>query len=96
MSDSVVTLDAREFIQSGRDAFALIMGAVSRLADGESLLLLAPFEPEPLYQVMALRGFDYMATLRDNGDWEILFSPCAKRSGGPEERPARGRAAPKR
>lgn len=75
MSDAVVTLDVREMSRSGRDLFSLIMGAVGRLEEGQKLLLVAPFEPVPLYEVMSHRGFDYTTTPRGNGDWEVLFSP---------------------
>lgn len=91
MSDDVVTVDVRQTIQSGQDPFSLIMRAVSQLSERDSLLLLAPFEPEPLYEVMALRGFDYTATPRANGDWEILFSPGGKRAAGPAQRRDRSR-----
>ena len=76
MSDSVVTLDVRDHLNSGREPFSLIMQTASGLQKEQSLLLIVPFEPVPLYHIMAQRGFDYAATPRESGDWEILFSPC--------------------
>ena len=96
MSETVATLDVRELIHSGRDPFSFIMTAVSGLEDGQKLLLVAPFEPEPLYEIMATRGFDYSASPRSNGDWEILFSPRGKRAPGPEKPPACSRSASRR
>ena len=75
MSDAVETLDVREHLNSGRDPFSVIMQAVSRLNPGQKLLLVAPFEPVPLYGVLGQRGFDYKSTERADGAWEILFSP---------------------
>jgi uncharacterized protein (DUF2249 family) len=75
MIDSLVTLDLREHIQSGRDPFSRIMQTVSQLENGQKLRLVVPFEPVPLYGVMAQRGFDFAATPHDNGDWEVLFTP---------------------
>ena len=93
MSDTVVTLDVREEIHSGQEPFPVIMQAVSRLEDNHKLLLIVPFEPVPLYGVMANRGFEYAATGRDNGDWEVLFSPVAEPTTvSDEERPACARA----
>lgn len=78
MSDSVIRLDVREHIQAGQDPFSAIMIAVSRLNAGEQLLLIAPFEPTPLYGVMASRGFEYTGKELPDGSWEILFSQSAE------------------
>lgn len=78
MDNTVVTLDVREHINAGREPFSAIMQAVSRLENHQKLLLIAPFEPAPLYSVMARKGFEYASTPRDNGDWEVLFSPSAE------------------
>ena len=87
MSDTVVTLDVREQIDSGRDPFSVIMRAVSQLENNHKLRLIVPFEPFPLYAVMAKRGFEFVATLRDNGDWEVLFSPFAEQTTAANEEP---------
>ena len=80
--DNVETLDVREHINSGREPFSVIMQAVSRLETGQKLLLIAPFEPAPLYSVMARKGFEYSSKPRDDGDWEALFSPFAEEEPG--------------
>lgn len=70
----IVTLDVRQEIANGGEPFPLIMRAVAGLRTDEKLLLIAPFEPVPLYDVMAMQGFTHQATPMADGDWEVLFS----------------------
>jgi uncharacterized protein (DUF2249 family) len=74
MSQSTVTLDVREDIRSGREPFGKIMQAVAALKDREQLLLIAPFEPAPLYAVLAQQGFSHQSKPTAAGDWEVLFT----------------------
>jgi uncharacterized protein (DUF2249 family) len=69
-----VTLDVREDIQRGREPFSRIMQAVASLGVGDDLVIIAPFEPTPLYAVLAQRGFSYQAQATESGDWQICFS----------------------
>ena len=50
-------LDVRPILRDGGEPFGAIMGAVGKLAKGQRLRLYATFKPEPLFQVMASRGF---------------------------------------
>lgn len=70
-------LDVRPMLRAGEEPFQAIMHAVSALAPGQCLRLIAPFRPVPLFSVMANRGF--AASDRDlgGGDWEVIFSPVA-------------------
>ena len=70
-------LDVRPLLRAGEEPFQAIMGAVGALAPGESLRLIAPFRPVPLFSVMANRGFSASDRPLDGGDWEVLFSPVA-------------------
>ncbi len=74
MSQSTVTLDVREDIRNGREPFGKIMQAVAALKGHEQLLLIAPFEPAPLYAVLAQQGFSHQSTPTAAGDWEVLFT----------------------
>ena len=74
MREKVVRLDVREDIRRGREPFSKIMQTVAQLGDEESLLLTAPFEPEPLYAVLAKQGFGHNSKPLDSGDWEVLFT----------------------
>lgn len=68
-------LDVRPILQSGGEPFQAIMEAVQGLRPGQGLRLLATFRPQPLFQVMANRGFDHEAREVEGGDWDVLFTP---------------------
>jgi uncharacterized protein (DUF2249 family) len=88
MRDKTVMLDVREDIKKGREPFAKIMQAVSRLNRNENLRLIAPFRPAPLFAIMAGKGFSYRAQATPEGDWEVLFTHSS------EAQPASGRSSP--
>jgi uncharacterized protein (DUF2249 family) len=70
-------LDVRPALAAGEEPFQAIMDAVGTLAPGQSLRLIAPFRPVPLFSVMANRGFAASDRAIGNGDWEVTFSPVA-------------------
>jgi uncharacterized protein (DUF2249 family) len=72
---NVRELDVRPILSSGGEPFQAIMEVVSALEPGEALRLYAPFRPQPLFKVMAGRGFDHEAREIEGGDWEVLFTP---------------------
>jgi uncharacterized protein (DUF2249 family) len=74
MSHKTITLDVREDIRTGREPFARIMATATRLGADEQLLLIAPFEPVPLFTVLATKGFTHQAKATESGDWEVLFT----------------------
>jgi uncharacterized protein (DUF2249 family) len=74
MNDNTVELDVREDIRNGREPFSRIMQAVAGLSVGDRLLLIAPFEPVPLFSVLARQGFQHAATPLGSGDWKVLFT----------------------
>jgi uncharacterized protein (DUF2249 family) len=89
MSTKVITLDVREDIRSGREPFGRIMTAANTLLANEQLQLLAPFEPVPLFHVLAKQGFSHTAHSLDSGDWEVLFTRQSEATAIPTmERPA--------
>lgn len=69
-------LDVRPMLRAGKEPFQAIMDAVSALAPGQSLRLIAPFRPVPLFSVMANRGFAASDRPLDGGDWEVTFAPA--------------------
>ena len=75
MSD--LELDVRPILRNGGEPFGAIMGAVGSLVPGQRLKLFATFRPEPLFGVMASRGFGYEATPLEGGDWQVIFTPGA-------------------
>lgn len=80
MSTTTATLDVREDIRAGREPFAKIMQAVAALQPNEDLLLIAPFEPVPLFHVLSKRGFQHAARKTESGDWQVTFT---RASNGP-------------
>ena len=88
MSNQVVNLDVREDIRQGREPFSKIMQAVTALEPEQDLLLLAPFEPAPLFHLMAQQGFSHQAKATAAGEYEVLFSREALPPGATQNRPA--------
>jgi len=78
MNPKTETVDVREDIRSGREPFSKIMSAAARLQPDQELLIIAPFEPTPLFSVMKKQGFSYTAKPTPTGDWEVLFTRQAE------------------
>jgi uncharacterized protein (DUF2249 family) len=74
MNNKKITVDVREDIRNGREPFSKIMSAATALQADEDLLLIAPFEPGPLFGVLGKRGFKHDARLVESGDWEVMFT----------------------
>lgn len=51
--------------------FGPIMTALGALSEGETLLLINSFEPEPLYGVLTKRGFEYEPEQRGPDLWYV-------------------------
>ncbi|SDR42407.1 DUF2249 domain-containing protein [Natronobacterium texcoconense] len=62
------TIDVREI---EGPPFDDIMAALESLEDGERLQLIAPFEPEPLYEVLDARGYAHESHQQDGGLWYV-------------------------
>jgi uncharacterized protein (DUF2249 family) len=73
MKNKTVTVDVREDIRNGREPFSRIMNATGELRADEQLLLIAPFEPVPLFRVLEKQGFRHTVQSNKPGDWEVLF-----------------------
>ena len=72
-------LAVREGIRAGREPFDEIMQAIAELAPDEDLVLLAPFEPVPLYGVLAGKGFGHATEAIGQGDYRVRFARSADR-----------------
>ena len=77
MNENFAELDVRPILQNGGEPFQAIMSAVDALRPGQGLKLFAPFRPQPLYAVMASRGFDHEVAEIEGGGFEIRFVPTA-------------------
>jgi uncharacterized protein (DUF2249 family) len=72
-SVDVVELDVRPDLAAGRDPFSRIMGAARSLPAGGSVVIVAPFEPDPLYAVLGRMGFTHESQPLGDGSWRVTF-----------------------
>jgi uncharacterized protein (DUF2249 family) len=68
-------LDIRPIFAAGTSPCGTIDTAVAGLRPGQSLILLAPFEPVPLFAKLAAQGFEHRSEELSDGSWKILFEP---------------------
>jgi len=69
----VVEVDVREDLQRGEEPFARIVAAARALGAAEALVIRAPFEPVPLYDVLGRRGLAHWTEQLAAGDWRVWF-----------------------
>lgn len=72
-NDVTITLDVRPVLARGEEPFAMIMEAAQRVPPGGVLELVAPFEPVPLYGVLARQGFGHRTTPLEAGAFLVRF-----------------------
>jgi len=70
----VTPLDVRSMIAMGEEPFEAIMTTVTALPEGGVLELTAPFEPVPLYKVLAERGFAHRTEQRGPAEFVVRFA----------------------
>ena len=66
-------IDVRSMIANGQQPFPRIMTAVNALAAGEALLLVTPFLPSPLIEMLQGEGFEASPERRGDGSWQTRF-----------------------
>jgi len=76
MTISPRTLDVRPTLLAGGDPLPDILQAFAELEEGQSLRLLAPFEPVPLFRMMEAKGYTWTSYARDGDDREVLYTPA--------------------
>ena len=69
-----VVLDVRPIFERGETPCTAIDAAAAQVAPGQKLVLLAPFEPLPLYAKLARQGFQAAPQPQADGSWRIEFS----------------------
>lgn len=82
----LVHVDVRPDIARSEEPFARIMAAVKGLGAGQVLVLRAPFEPVPLYDVLRRRGFAHWTERHAADDWSVWFH--REEAGAPAPRAA--------
>ncbi|MCC7519326.1 MAG: DUF2249 domain-containing protein [Verrucomicrobiae bacterium] len=69
-----VLLDVREDLRAGRQPLGQIMAAAKSLAPDQSLRLVSPFQPTPLFSVLGNLGFSHECRQIAEDHWETLFT----------------------
>jgi uncharacterized protein (DUF2249 family) len=80
MTKKSVTLDVREDIRNGRSPLGSILDAANNLDPEEELIVIAPFEPVPLFGVLARMGFGHHSKPLSEGAYEVRFARTAPHS----------------
>lgn len=83
-----IELDIRQDLRDGREPFATIMSAVAGLHDGDVLLLRTIFEPAPLFDILAKRGFQHACAAHAADDWSSWFWRPTRAASTDEPQPA--------
>ncbi|HAB19600.1 MAG TPA: DUF2249 domain-containing protein [Verrucomicrobiota bacterium] len=65
--------DVRPLIARGEEPLARIRARVAQLASNEGLLLVAPFLPAPLIELLGGEGFRCRFEPGQGGDWIVYF-----------------------
>lgn len=73
-SEATETLDVRPVLAEGGEPFVEILEAAERMKAGQSLVLIAPFEPAPLYSVLDERGFSHATERVSDDEWVVRFT----------------------
>ena len=67
------TLDIRPIFASGASPCGLIDQAVASLKPNQTFVLIAPFEPIPLFTKLRAQGFEHQSAPQADGSWKIVF-----------------------
>lgn len=90
---TVRELDVRELLAAGHEPLRLILEQAAILPAGGVLHVRSPFEPLPLFQLMAERGFAWQTRQFDDQDWSSWFWH-AEQPPAPAREPEPDRPAP--
>ena len=74
-------LDVRPLLAAGEEPFGAIMAAKAQIKPGQTLLLIAPFPPEPLYALFEAEGYAVQAEEKSPGEWHVFFHPHDEKGG---------------
>lgn len=69
-----ILLDVRPELEQGGEPFVRIMEAATGVESGGTLVIIAPFEPVPLYDVLGARGFSHATEKVAANEWIVQFT----------------------
>lgn len=70
----MATFDVRSILDRGEEPFPFIRAKVDALKPGQSILVIAPFMPAPLIELLKSEGFGATLERRPDGAWAVCFS----------------------
>lgn len=73
-AEAATVLDVRPELEAGGEPFVRIMEAAAAIAPGASLVIIAPFEPAPLYGALGARGFAHATHRVAADEWVVRFT----------------------
>jgi len=80
--DEAHLVDVREELRAGTEPFPKIIAAATQTPEGGVFVLRAIFDPRPLYQLLAGKGFEAWTERLAEDDWKVYFHKKAARAGG--------------
>ena len=72
MIDTIV--DVRPILSSGREPLSEILAAADSVAPGDRLVIIAPFEPAPLFAILRGMGFQHASEPEPGGGVRVVFT----------------------
>lgn len=66
-------LDVRALLARGHEPLAAIRQGIATLTAGQGLVVIAPFLPSPLIELLHSEGFDSRVEPGGGGDWIVYF-----------------------
>lgn len=82
-ADDARVIDVRPILQAGGEPLDAILAAAGSVPEGGSLVVVAPFEPVPLYGVLRQMGFVPEAAEQEGGGHRVVFRRADRLSGRP-------------
>ncbi len=70
-----LVLDVRPIFAGGGSPCSTIDEAIASLSPGQVFVLVAPFEPAPLFGKLGAKGFSHKSRAMADGSWRIEFTP---------------------
>jgi hypothetical protein len=71
--DRFKRLDVRPLLAKGVEPFPEVRRRVDALAAGDGLLVVAPFLPSPLIELLGSQGFESKVERGQGSDWLVYF-----------------------
>ncbi len=68
------TLDVRSILKRGDEPFSVINKEVASLKPDEGLILITPFLPSPLIELLKNAGFEARPQSQADGSWQTIFT----------------------